>query len=106
MMFDGGRRCRILEYDHACAHRNIELLVGVKGDGIGKLYAAQKFTVGFREQGRPAPGSIYVEVTSQFRGEPGKLIKRVDVTGFGCTGNADDTEGKNPFTAQSTAVFL
>ena len=80
----------VFEDHQAGAHGYVKLFVGVEGDRVGFLDAAQQVFVGAGEQGWPAPGGVDVEVGAEFPGDIGHGIQRVDVAGFGGAGHAAD----------------
>ena len=90
VVFHRAGQARVAEYHESYAHGYIQLLMGVEGDGVGLLDAAQQVFVGAGEQGRPAPGGVNMEVGAEFPGDVGHGVQGVDVAGFGGAGHTTD----------------
>jgi len=105
VMLDRRKGGRILEDNHPCSHRHIELLVRIDGDRVGPLDSVEQEAVTIGKEGRPTPGGIDVKMTADLPGEIGHCLQWVDIAGFGRSGDADQCQGENVLVLKAPAFF-
>ena len=77
---------------HAGTERDQQLLVTVKGNGIGVLYPRKQSLIAGREEGRATPGRVHVEVDLLAPGDGGQFRQRVDGAKIRAASHADQRQ--------------